>query len=763
MFEAIGKFFGRIGSWIRGLFSSDEDPTPTNEPVASVEVGPLEQIGIVEDEPVASVEPQVAEPEPQVETEPETAEAETVAPETAEEAPAMNSTAANDATEDGIIEAYFAKKTVVKAQTEEAGNSYPYKFNGEHTVTASNRNGIAEDIVKISKSALEARNEYTAVPMVLTALQNIKYLAKSIQDIPTKKLEDQIKFEKIDSSALESDIYVFAKTGNLDGKEITILIQEKEELLVGANAALPVLKRDDTVEEVQKSEDLEEITELKATIDEGTVSIPIRLRPKSDEDFKEWQDKIAKGKEDGTYTYTFGNTAGTTITAENKTKFAGIIAKNTNEGNLGNTKIEDGKKAYADDVEAVLELKKYDQGNTINFPVFKKLVEKLWLKASAQGDEELHEKEFLNESETSYFQIGGICICEARVRAYMRMLRVGEGTVGDQGYTTLFGGVSFTAEPYNKDMSDHPQIQRPFGETTSSAAGAYQVMGYTWDDSDMITRRNEYNITDFSKLSQDRFCVILFKYKRSGMLDLIVDGKIREATADYGSREWASLPKNETEGRYGQPAETMTEALNHYDEYFAEEMKGESDLYIQPGFLKEFGYNCCDEKSSEWHHPLDRMELRGWYNSGFYPDSSDHGDADIRISKHHDGLDLYAPIGTQIYACVDGEIYDDYISTSYGNTLGIKGEYNGTTYYFFYAHLSERDVVKGAIVKAGDLIGKTGKSGNASGQEAKMNHLHFEVRTSNSRTGDRIDPLATIDELENDVDTTPDQTSQTGI
>lgn len=44
-----------------------------------------------------------------------------------------------------------------------------------------------------------------------------------------------------------------------------------------------------------------------------------------------------------------------------------------------------------------------------------------------------------------------------------------------------------------------------------------------------------------------------------------------------------------------------------------------------------------------------------------------------------------------------------------------------------------------------------------------MNYLHFEVRTTSARTGGRIDPIATIDELKNDVITNPDQTTQTGI
>ncbi|MDR2917519.1 MAG: hypothetical protein LBV74_22225 [Tannerella sp.] len=31
------------------------------------------------------------------------------------------------------------------------------------------------------------------------------------------------------------------------------------------------------------------------------------------------------------------------------------------------------------------------------------------------------------------------CVCEERVRAFMRMLRIGEGTRGEGGYTTAFG------------------------------------------------------------------------------------------------------------------------------------------------------------------------------------------------------------------------------------------------------------------------------------------------------------------------------------
>ncbi|OAB78229.1 peptidoglycan DD-metalloendopeptidase family protein [Cochleicola gelatinilyticus] len=753
--------------------TSPEVPVePTLPPEGSIEAGPLEPIEVIEDET-----------ETETETETTSEDEETIETETEEtEQPDMNSTAANDGMTDGINEAYFAKKEYKASGNETADNSpYRYEFRNTQNFSSKTRATVAGEILTIIKDELAARKEFAKVDTIEAALTEPSYAGSNSAGAGNGgTVEFEIykmtpEYVKTDNAPLESDLYVFAKTTNLDEKEITITIQEKEELLVGANAPLPVLERDDAAEEVQNSEDLEEITELKGTIDEGFIAIPIRLRPKADEDLQEWKEKL-DGKQSDTYSYEVANSFSVEGDAE---AIASSIERKSNEALAPDFIV---KKENI--TELLTEGASFETGHTFNLPKYstEKVWGKLWLKASAQGEEELYEEEFLNEinndsdtaeneesdeTETTaqkenYFVIGGICVCEARVRAYMRMLRVGEGTVGERGYVTLFGGVDFTAPPYNRDMSDHPRIQRPFGATTSSAAGAYQVMGYTWDDANMITRRTQYGIENFEQLSQDRFCIVLFKHKRAGMLELIIAGNIREATAEYGSREWASLPMNENEGRYGQPNKTMTEALALYETFLQEELAGDSDLYLPDGFLSEFGYSCCNDSSDGWHHPLDTMELRGWYNSGFYPGSSDHGDAPIRFSNHHDGLDLYAPIGTTVYACVDGEIYEDYISGTYGNTLGIKGTYNGSTYYFFYAHLSERDVAKGDTVKAGDIIGKTGKSGNASGQAAKMNHLHFEVRNTSSRTGGRLDPLTTIAELGADVNTSPDEASQTG-
>ncbi|WP_309607466.1 peptidoglycan DD-metalloendopeptidase family protein, partial [Flavobacterium sp.] len=331
----------------------------------------------------------------------------------------------------------------------------------------------------------------------------------------------------------------------------------------------------------------------------------------------------------------------------------------------------------------------------------------------------------------------------------------------EKGYTTAFGGNHIA------NLDDHPRIV--YGG--SSAAGAYQVMPDTWDDFQYASKKTKYKIDSFSREDQDKFSVLLMIHHPgcSDLLKLLLSGQTENSIRGRGSRIWASLPEEGDNSRYlfkgkPQPVTPMKTVLEHYEKFLKDELKDESPLHLNKGFLKDFDItcNCGNENSSFWHHPLDKMELRGWYGSGFYPGDSDHGNAPDARKKSHDGLDLYAPIGTTLYACIDGEVYEDYVSGTYGSTLGIKGTYKGTTYYFFYAHLSERSVVKGATVSAGDIIGKTGQTGNASGQAAKMDHLHFEVRNTGERTGGKLNPLTTIDELNTDVITNPDQNTQTG-
>ncbi|MEG0033578.1 MAG: hypothetical protein RR689_04660, partial [Mucinivorans sp.] len=108
-------------------------------------------------------------------------------------------------------------------------------------------------------------------------------------------------------------------------------------------------------------------------------------------------------------------------------------------------------------------------------------------------------------------------------------------------------------------------------------AGAYQVMGYTWDDPPQVLLRRRYRINDFSAQAQDRYAVVLLKHKRQALSE-VRGGDIRGAI-NKCNREWTSLPGSPD----GQPTESWADALRAFNEYLAQELAGNSDLAIRKG------------------------------------------------------------------------------------------------------------------------------------------------------------------------------------
>jgi murein DD-endopeptidase MepM/ murein hydrolase activator NlpD len=88
----------------------------------------------------------------------------------------------------------------------------------------------------------------------------------------------------------------------------------------------------------------------------------------------------------------------------------------------------------------------------------------------------------------------------------------------------------------------------------------------------------------------------------------------------------------------------------------------------------------------------------------------------------HNGEDISAPLGTDVVATNDGVVR---ITVDHG--LG---------FYSMYFHLSEVLVKDGDHVKAGQIIGKVGASGRATGP-----HLHWGVKLN----GARVNPYALLD------------------
>lgn len=186
-----------------------------------------------------------------------------------------------------------------------------------------------------------------------------------------------------------------------------------------------------------------------------------------------------------------------------------------------------------------------------------------------------------------------VCECEAKVRAFMRMIRIGEATSDENGYSRIVGGSTF--KDHGKDFSDHPKIMIWISSINdySSASGAYQITKKNWNDQGFVKWRKDNNLTDFSPETQDKYCVYLIKEKKKA-LDLIKDNDIKGAISKCRT-EWASLPG----AGYGQREEKLDTILKKYDEYYHEELKGPTKkLHIKKGFLKDFGENCCSDTPS---------------------------------------------------------------------------------------------------------------------------------------------------------------------
>ncbi|MBA1364448.1 glycoside hydrolase family 24 protein [Burkholderia gladioli] len=185
--------------------------------------------------------------------------------------------------------------------------------------------------------------------------------------------------------------------------------------------------------------------------------------------------------------------------------------------------------------------------------------------------------------------VGPITLEEARVRAFLRMIRIGEGTQGSDGlvaYERLFGGQSFIKD-YGKDFSDHPHIMVTRNirgrSVTSSAAGAYQVMGYNWDGHDSKEYKRRAHITDFSPISQDRYSVALLVFKRHA-LNAVKRGDMRAAIFTYNCNlEWASLPGD----KYDQGGVTMKAVQDNFQAFVEEELRGKTDLAVPYGGLDD--------------------------------------------------------------------------------------------------------------------------------------------------------------------------------
>lgn len=149
-------------------------------------------------------------------------------------------------------------------------------------------------------------------------------------------------------------------------------------------------------------------------------------------------------------------------------------------------------------------------------------------------------------------------------------------------------------------------------------------------------------------------------------------------------------------------------------------------LRVQPELLRGGRYTIVERTDASLRFPVDGANDRDVHS--VFGDARDGGRRD------HHGVDIFAPRGTPVVAAADGVVRGVSTTTLGGRVVWLSDQTNGQSIY--YAHLQEWRVEEGQRVKAGDVLGLVGNTGNA---RTTPPHLHFGIY----RNGP-LDPLPFI-------------------
>jgi murein DD-endopeptidase MepM/ murein hydrolase activator NlpD len=150
------------------------------------------------------------------------------------------------------------------------------------------------------------------------------------------------------------------------------------------------------------------------------------------------------------------------------------------------------------------------------------------------------------------------------------------------------------------------------------------------------------------------------------------------------------------------------------------ERDGEYILRIQPEVLRGGRFTLIERTLASLMFPVSGLSARA-IQSGF-------GSTRDAGARAHEGVDIFAPRGTPVLAVSSG-IARPSTNALGGNVVWLRGE-DETSYY---AHLDRQALSGVTPVKAGDVLGYVGNTGNA---RATAPHLHFGLYDNGA-----IDPL----------------------
>lgn len=146
------------------------------------------------------------------------------------------------------------------------------------------------------------------------------------------------------------------------------------------------------------------------------------------------------------------------------------------------------------------------------------------------------------------------------------------------------------------------------------------------------------------------------------------------------------------------------------------------------GIVDRFGGDTCPgDVEKPITHPVARYKERI---------TQDYGVADVNrypLTGHHIGVDYGAPEGTPVRAPADGRIVKSGRTQTLGNYVHYRYQHHGRTYTMRALHLSSAR--RTGTYKQGQIIGRTGDSGDSTGPHVHVDCWHGDVQLDTIGSG----------------------------
>ncbi|UBK99686.1 peptidoglycan DD-metalloendopeptidase family protein [Clostridium perfringens] len=304
------------------------------------------------------------------------------------------------------------------------------------------------------------------------------------------------------------------------------------------------------------------------------------------------------------------------------------------------------------------------------------------------------------------------------------------GNIGD-GQITYGYGVTKANEPTYFNKLGNP----PCSEETASKV-LFELMPDRYGSK--VKNQMLKDGLDLSKVPQHVFDAFVDLCYNSGIYNSrMYRAWIRGASIDEIYNDWLTYVT--------MPGTIFHDGLKRRRKEEAEMFKNANYIMSPIGILNASGSQIGTVKGDGYFPPIESSNFKtinNDYGTGWIiPVSNGHVTATFPYypsGAPHSGIDFGVPIGTPVRASKSGKVIKRReLTTSYGKYLFID---HGGGLVTIYAHNSELLVNEGDTVKAGQVIARSGNTGNSSGP-----HCHWELRVNG--TAQNIAPSLKVGDL----------------